>query len=204
MDRCIARAFWVILVVKSPPASAGDVRDAGSIPGLEREEGMAAHSSILAWEIHGQRSLSGYSPCSHKESNTTKETSRARAGALQCLYWCIVPARGLCPLATALSVQHCSDGLPAEKEFRKVQGHANWIYLLISYINLCRQMSWTAVELKGLAKGREGGYVQNQSKNPTLDICGSIYVTDFHILCKIQMSPWIKMKLSSSRFFYKN
>ena len=26
------------------------------------EEGTAAHSSILAWRIHGQRSLAGYSP----------------------------------------------------------------------------------------------------------------------------------------------
>ena len=26
------------------------------------EEGMATHSSILAWRIHGQRSLAGYSP----------------------------------------------------------------------------------------------------------------------------------------------
>ena len=26
------------------------------------EEGMATHSSILAWEIPGQRSLAGYSP----------------------------------------------------------------------------------------------------------------------------------------------
>ena len=25
------------------------------------EEGMATHSSILAWRIHGQRSLAGYS-----------------------------------------------------------------------------------------------------------------------------------------------
>ena len=74
------------------------------------EEGMAAHSSILAWEIHGQRSLSGYSPCAHKESNTTKETPRACAGALRCLHCCccdsdacVVPARGLCPVATALN-----------------------------------------------------------------------------------------------------
>ena len=28
---------------------------------------MATHSSILAWEIHGQRSLVGYGPWSHKE-----------------------------------------------------------------------------------------------------------------------------------------
>ena len=32
---------------------------------------MATHSSILAWEIHGQRSLVGCSPCGHKESDTT-------------------------------------------------------------------------------------------------------------------------------------
>ena len=37
-------------VVKNPPANAGDV---GLIPGLKRfpGEGMAAHSSILAWRI---------------------------------------------------------------------------------------------------------------------------------------------------------
>ena len=37
-------------MVKSLPANAGDIRDAGLIPGLGRslEEGMAVHSSILA------------------------------------------------------------------------------------------------------------------------------------------------------------
>ena len=41
------------LVVKNPPANAGDVRDASGVLGLEDplEEGMATHSSILAWEI---------------------------------------------------------------------------------------------------------------------------------------------------------
>ena len=45
-------------VVKNPPTSSGDV---GSIPGLGRfpEKEMATHSSILAWEIHGQKSLVG-------------------------------------------------------------------------------------------------------------------------------------------------
>ena len=33
------------------------------------EEEMATHSSILAGEIHGQRSLAGYSPWGHKESD---------------------------------------------------------------------------------------------------------------------------------------
>ena len=35
------------------------------------EKGMATHSSILAWEIHGQMSLLGYSPWGHKELDTT-------------------------------------------------------------------------------------------------------------------------------------
>ena len=52
------------LVVKDLPASAGDIRAAGSIPDWEDppEEGMAAHFSILAGESHGQRHLAGYSP----------------------------------------------------------------------------------------------------------------------------------------------
>ena len=56
--------------VKNPPAKAGDVGSSGDeeIP-LEKE--MATHSRILAWRIHGQRSLAGYSPWRHRESDTT-------------------------------------------------------------------------------------------------------------------------------------
>ena len=38
---------------KNLPASAGDTRDMGSIPGLGRSPGeeMATHSNILAWRI---------------------------------------------------------------------------------------------------------------------------------------------------------
>ena len=45
--------FQVVLVVKTPPASEGNTRDAGSIPGWEDalEEGMATLSSVLAWRI---------------------------------------------------------------------------------------------------------------------------------------------------------
>ena len=40
---------------------------------LEKE--MATHSSILAWKkSHGQRSLVGYSPWGHKETDTTEHT----------------------------------------------------------------------------------------------------------------------------------
>ena len=46
----------VVLMVKNPPANAGDIRDAGSAPGSGRQErllkeGMATHSSILALRI---------------------------------------------------------------------------------------------------------------------------------------------------------
>ena len=38
-------------------------------------EGNGNHSSILAWRIQGQRSLVGYSPWGHKESDPTEETN---------------------------------------------------------------------------------------------------------------------------------
>ena len=58
-------------MVKNLPANAGD---AGSIPVSEdplREE-IAKCSSILAWSVHGQRSLASYSPWGHKESDMTE------------------------------------------------------------------------------------------------------------------------------------
>ena len=36
------------------------------------EEEMAARSSLLACESHGQRSLAGYNPWGHKESDMTE------------------------------------------------------------------------------------------------------------------------------------
>ena len=69
-------ASQVALVVKNPPANAGDGRDAGSIPGLggSLQEGAASHSVSLPGESHGQGSLVGYSPYGHKESDMTEET----------------------------------------------------------------------------------------------------------------------------------
>ena len=50
------------------------VEDLGSTPGLGRfpREGMATLSSILAWSIHGLRSLVGYSPWDQKELDMTE------------------------------------------------------------------------------------------------------------------------------------
>ena len=62
------KSLWasqVALVVKNPPANAGDIRDVDSICGLGRslEEGLATQLQyFLPGESHGQRSLAGYSP----------------------------------------------------------------------------------------------------------------------------------------------
>ena len=64
---------WGFPVVKNLPANT---RDTGLIPGLRRSSGggNAIHFSILAWEIHGQRSLVGYSPWGRKELDMTEHT----------------------------------------------------------------------------------------------------------------------------------
>ena len=67
-----------MLVVKNPPANAGDMRGAGSIPGSGRSPWRRAWQPTPVFfpgESHGQRSLVGYSPWGHKESNTTEVIS---------------------------------------------------------------------------------------------------------------------------------
>ena len=51
LSRVVVIASQVTTVVKNPPANAADIRDVGSIPGLEDflEKDMATHSSILVW-----------------------------------------------------------------------------------------------------------------------------------------------------------
>ena len=56
MKQTFGGASQVMLVVEDPPTNAGDVRDAGVRErslGWEdpMEQGMATHSSILAWRI---------------------------------------------------------------------------------------------------------------------------------------------------------
>ena len=52
-DMYLLRASQVALVVRNLLANAGDMRDSGSILGREDplEEGMATHSTVLAWII---------------------------------------------------------------------------------------------------------------------------------------------------------
>ena len=61
-------------MVKNPSANAGDIKDTGLIPGLGRspEEGLAAHSSVLAWRITWTRGAWWASPWGRKEPDTTE------------------------------------------------------------------------------------------------------------------------------------
>ena len=62
----------VLIMVKNPPANAGDIRDVNPIPGLGRSPGgRNGNSVILPGESQGQRSLAGYSLWGHKESDMT-------------------------------------------------------------------------------------------------------------------------------------
>ena len=57
-------------IERLPATQETRVRSLGWEDPLEKE--MATHSSILAGESPGQRSLAGYSPRGHKESDTTE------------------------------------------------------------------------------------------------------------------------------------
>ena len=63
----------VVRVVKNPPANAGDIRDAGSIPGLGTPPG-GGHGNPLQYSCLenpcGQRKT--YSPWDRKESDKTE------------------------------------------------------------------------------------------------------------------------------------
>ena len=70
-------ASQVALVVKNLPASAGDARDLGSIPGLGRfpwRRKWQPTPVFLPGESHGQGSLVGYSPWVHTELDMTEAT----------------------------------------------------------------------------------------------------------------------------------
>ena len=65
-------ASQAALVVKNPPANAGDVRDAGLIPGSGRSAGG------------GHGSHSGFSPQGRKESGRWSHLARVHAWEWSC------------------------------------------------------------------------------------------------------------------------
>ena len=58
------------MLKKLPAIQETWVRSLGQEDPLE--EGMATHSSILVWEISGERNLVGSSPWGHRESDLSE------------------------------------------------------------------------------------------------------------------------------------
>ena len=68
-------ASQVALVVKNLPANAGDVRRRESDPWVGKipwRRKWLPTPVLLPGKSHGQRSLAGYGPWGHKESETTE------------------------------------------------------------------------------------------------------------------------------------
>ena len=65
-------------MVKNSPANAGDARDTGWIPGSGRSSGVGNGNPLQCsclGNSNGQRSLAGYSPWGHKDSDTSERPS---------------------------------------------------------------------------------------------------------------------------------
>ena len=80
-------------MVKNLPASAGDARDTGSIPGSARPPGEGNGNPLQCSCLenpHRQRSLAGCSQWGHKELDTTERLSAQHSA----IYWItgIMPA----------------------------------------------------------------------------------------------------------------
>ena len=75
-------------MVQNLPANAGEIRDSGCVPGVGkipwRRKWQPTPVSLLG-EPHGQRSLMGYSPWDHKESDMIEELN-THALVLEPLY----------------------------------------------------------------------------------------------------------------------
>ena len=67
----------VALMVKNPPANAGDIIESGLIPGSGRSPG-GGNGNLLQYSClenpMDRRALAGYGPQGCKESDTTKAT----------------------------------------------------------------------------------------------------------------------------------
>ena len=74
--------------VKNPPASAGDTRHAGSVPGLGKSlgEGAAIHSSILAWRIPWTEEPGGLQSIGLQENQTLNSNTATDRDHASCAF----------------------------------------------------------------------------------------------------------------------
>ena len=114
-------AFRVALVVKNLPASEGDARDVGSVPGSGRSPGLG-NSNLLHYfchgKYHGQRTLVGYGPWGHKESDTLSNWTHTHGSALFFPYfwlrWVFVAAYTGFSFSSMRAVEHVGSVVAAQ------------------------------------------------------------------------------------------
>ena len=96
------------------------------------EKRTATHFSILAWEFHGYRSLAGYSPWGHKESDITEWLSLSHSKLvihMGLICWCNVSK----PFPWMLLLVHTSNMkfmLSCLEHLRKVQNLSFFFFLV--------------------------------------------------------------------------
>ena len=105
-------ASQVVLVVKNPPAHAGDVRDTVQPLGWEDhlEEVMATHSSILAWIIPKDRG--DWQATVHR---VTKSQTQLKQLSMHTLIYCISSVTQWC-LTLCNPMNHSTPGLPVHHQ----------------------------------------------------------------------------------------
>ena len=90
-DYCIWRIhFWtsqVTLVVRNPPASAGDTRDTGSVPGSGRCPGKGNGHPLQYSCLENRMDRGAWRGAAHSvtESDTTEATQHARMQLILCI-----------------------------------------------------------------------------------------------------------------------
>ena len=105
-------------MVKNPPAKARVTGDVSSIPESGRhplEKEMATHSSIPAWRIPWtERSLEGYNPWGHRESDTSGHACTHNSGKMPPPLHLLPPAweSVICYFCLFILNLYWSQGLP--------------------------------------------------------------------------------------------
>ena len=84
LARSVSLYSHIVQVVKNPPANVGNIKDVGSILGSGRWRSRARQPTpvFLPGESYGQRSLVGFSPWGHKESDTTEQLNSSSSNPL--------------------------------------------------------------------------------------------------------------------------
>ena len=70
------KASQVVLVVKNPPANAGDIRDSGSIPGLGRSPGVGNGNPLHYSYLENSMDRGAWWAAVHEVSNELDMTEQ--------------------------------------------------------------------------------------------------------------------------------